>query len=78
MSIQKPGRNSVKAISNNANVSHRRLRVKNQPCVAAAKANMAITATTNTNRACQTLVTPISKRSVLKMKRNGRMAVRMS
>ena len=77
MSSQKPGRNRVKAINKSATLSQALLLVNNQPCVAAANSIIAITAMMNTNTALPS-VTSISYNSVLKMKRNGNKAVRMS
>ena len=76
MSSQNPGRNRVKAISRRSTVSQIRLRTKKKPWVAAAN-SMATTATQNTKTAFKG-VTLISSSSVLKMKRNGRSAVRTS
>ena len=75
LSIRNPGRNSMKAISNNANVSQIRLRVSNHPCVAAANSNIAVVATMNTIMPSNQ-PTSINKRSVLKINRNGNIAVR--
>ena len=75
MSIQKPGRNSEKAISISAAVSHIRLFTRNQPWVAAANSSIATVAITKMNTPCSAL-TSISSRSVLKMNRNGSAAVR--
>ena len=53
------------------------MRTKKKPWVAAAKSSMATTATQNTKTALAAL-TSISRSSVLKMKRNGSSAVRIS
>lgn len=77
MSIQKPGRNRVKVTSSRTTASHQRLRVMNQPCVAAAKRRLAMIAVDTVRKRCPRLSMPISKSCVLKMNMNGRIAVRM-
>ncbi|MNR50571.1 hypothetical protein D3C85_1701090 [compost metagenome] len=75
MSIQKPGRNRVKATSSSSRLSYQRLFTRKKPMVAAAKISMAMVATMKISTPCQKS-TSISSRSVLKMNRNGSAAVR--
>lgn len=75
MSIQKPGRNRVKATSSSKTLSYQRLRTRKKPWVPAAKISMAMVATMKMITPCQKS-TSINSRSVLKMNRNGSAAVR--
>ena len=61
-----------------SNISYQRNLVNNQPCAAEVNEKIAIRATTKIKIPCQTLVTPISSNSGLKIKTIGRMAVRIS
>ena len=64
-------------MSNNI-ISYQRNLVNNHPCAAEVNENIAIKATTKIKIPCQTLLTPMSSNSGLKIKTIGSMAVRIS
>ena len=76
MSIQKPGRNSVKVTSSRISVSWRRFLAMKKPCVAAANIMLATVALTMVITRWKVSVMPISRICVLKMNMKGSTAVR--
>ena len=77
MSIQKSGRNRLKATTSNSRVSYHLLRVRNHSCEAAAKSRLATVAEMKVSRKLPMLSTSISSNCVLKMNINGSTLVRM-
>ena len=59
-------------------ISYQRSLVSNHPCAAEVKEKMAIRETIKINNPCHILLTPMSNNSGLKIKTNGRIAVRIS